>query len=545
MIDRRTFHKFAVSALALAWARPGFAAVARVADVALNRLTFGATEVSRVEFAELGLAAWLERELAKPVSDVALDERLAAATLHIEYQNGVNEFGGTWEALNEDRPYRYLAAAGGDLVPLTNWETAMDWEERVRPAREVIAVSLMRAVHGDGQLREVVAQFWHNHFNVNSGKDAGTSAYFSPYDALMREHAFGNFRVLLQAVCQAPAMLVYLNNEASRASPANENFARELLELHTLGAAHYFNDLYDDWQAVPGASEGLAAGYIDQDVYEVARALTGWTIGDGRWIAEGDEAPRTGEFYYVNAWHDPYQKRILGVAFPPNQGPLEDGLQVLDLLARHQGTARFISRKLIARLLTETPEDGFVERVAGVFLAAVDAPDQLAQVIRAIVLSAEFEALPPAKIRRPFEFLVAMYRASGTEVTAPTLDYTWHLSQMGWFQHECRPPTGLPDVSSEWMNSSALNGLVNLAIYCNDDWFNAGRLDLAGASGDWGGALDYWYQRINGVRGDTGAILAALEIDPRAALPEDLVERHNGLRSAMTFMFLQPSFLVR
>jgi uncharacterized protein (DUF1800 family) len=545
-IDRRTFHGIAASALAAAWTRPLLAA-APPGDIALNRLTFGATAASRADLSDLGLAAWLDRQLALPPEDAALAERLAAATLHIEYEGGMNESGASWAALSEDRPYRWLNGGGAALADLTDWDKAMDWEERVRPAREVIAASLIRAVHAEAQLREVMTQFWHNHFNVNSGKDAGTSAYFADYDRTLRAHALGNFGTLLRLVAQAPAMLVYLNNEASRASPANENYARELLELHTLGASNYFNDLYDDWQAVPGGAEGLAAGYIDQDVYEVARAFTGWTIGDGRWLTEGDYAPRTGQFLYVDAWHDPYQKRVLGRSFPPNQGPMEDGLQVLDLLARHPGTARFLARKLIIRLVTETPDEGFVGRIGEVFLAAADAPDQIAQVIRAIVLSPEFGATPPGKIRRPFEFLAALYRANGTAITAPSLDFTWHLSQAGWFQHECRPPTGFSDVSAEWTSDVALNGLVNLALYANEDWFGAGQMP-APPEGSWGAVAGAQFAAIRGRpagEGELGAHLAAIGLDAGWDMPADPAERGAGLRSLQAFAVLHPAFLLR
>jgi hypothetical protein len=184
----------------------------------------------------------------------------------------------------------------------------------------------------------------------------------------------GNFRALLGEVARSPAMLYYLNNSDSIASPANENYARELLELHTLGAGNYLNDRYDDWKAVPGATEGLADGYLDLDVYEVARAFTGWSVGDGRWIAEGETAPRTGRFHYVARWHDPYQKRILGREFPPNRGPLQDGEEVLDILAAHPGTARFVCSKIARRLLSDDPPAALVEQMADRFLATRNAP---------------------------------------------------------------------------------------------------------------------------------------------------------------------------
>ena len=175
-----------------------------------------------------------------------------------------------------------------------------------------------------GQLREIMTQFWHEHFSVNATKSETTSIFFPQYDNHMRQHTIGSFRELLGAVAHSPSMLIYLDNDDSRASPANENYARELLELHTLEQGNYFNDLYDDWKAVPGATEGAAEGYIDQGVYEVARAFTGWTVGDGRWVTDDTYAPMSGKMHYVEAWHDPYQKRILGHEFPPYSAPMAD-----------------------------------------------------------------------------------------------------------------------------------------------------------------------------------------------------------------------------
>ena len=309
-------------------------------------------------------------------------------------------------------------------MKLTQWETVgMDWEERIRPGREVQSAAWIRAVHADAQLREVLTQFWHDHFNVNAMRDEATAAYFPPYDAMLRRHALGNFREMLGEVARAPAMLAYLNNGESRASPANENFARELFELHTLGAKNYLNDRYTAWRDVPGALEGKPEGYIDQDVYEAARAFTGWTIGDGHWISDGENAPLTGAFLYSDGWHDPYQKRVLGVEFAANGGPMADGERVLNIVANHRGTAKFIAEKLVRRLLADEPSAGLVAAAAETFAASADAPDQIAQTVRRIVLSPEFSELPPQKLKRPFEFVVSFFRATGAEMAVGTLGF--------------------------------------------------------------------------------------------------------------------------
>lgn len=549
-LNRRQFHGLALAVLAAAMARPAGAAALSQARLVLNRLTFGANDAAVAEFERLGKAAWLDVQLAMPAATSALSERLGAATLRMEYEAGNDGPGKEWAARAEDLPYQYLDASGEALLPLLDYETGMNYEERIRPAREVQAAALIRAVHADAQLREIVTQFWHDHFNVNAMKDEHTAAYFAQYDAIMREHALGNFRALLGAVARSPSMLFYLNNEASRASPANENFGRELLELHTLGAENYFNDLYDDWKAVPGATEGQAAGYIDANVYEVARAFTGWSFGDGRWIAEGDNAPATGEFFYIDAWHDPYQKRVLATEFHANRGPMADGESVLDLLARHPGTARFVSRKLIRRLLADEPSEALVASVAEIFLANAEAPDQIAQTVRAIVMSDEFDATAPRKLKRPFEFLASLYRGSGFDITAPRLDYLWPLSQAGWNQHEVRPPSGPADEFGHWANTNTLNGLVNIALYAHEDWLGTGTLDLTslpdGAT-NWGELIGHWKRQLGGDAdvADLAAFLDPEELALDWGLPDQPDDIAWANRTAIGLAALQPHFLFR
>lgn len=521
------------------------------ARLLLNRLTFGATADAVEQFQRLGKQAWLEWQLSlRTGDDTALAEKLARATLRIDYEADSDGEGRAWPARSEDMPYRFLEARGTEILALIDYETPMSYEERIRPAREVQAASLIRAVHAEAQLREVMAQFWHNHFNVNAFRDETTAANFAAYDRVMRDNALGNFRTLLGAVARSPSMLFYLNNEASRASPANENFARELLELHTLGAENYFNDLYDDWKAVPGAQEGAATGYIDQDVYEVARAFTGWSYGDGRWIADGDEAPRSGEFHYIESWHDPYQKRILGHEFGPNGAPLADGDRVLDLLARHPGTGRHIARKIIQRLVTDTPDAALIDGATKVFLDAADAEDQLAQVVRFIVMSPLFEATPPEKLKRPFEFLASLYRISGAEISGPSLNFVWQLSQAGWAQHEHRPPNGPSDLTEDWANTNTVNGLINLAFVAFEPDFGATPFVPADALPQgmttWSDGFAHWQAVFGGEGDEARMLLSEMGEDPDAPLPFDDPDWAGWLmRTALAMAALTPQFLFR
>ena len=383
-------------------------------------------------------------------------------------------------------------------------------------------------------------------------KSEMTAVFFPSHDAIMRDNAFGNVRVLLGLVARSPAMLYYLNNEDSRASPANENFARELLELHTLGAQNYLNDTAPHWRDVPGAADGLALGYIDQDVYEVARAFTGWTVGDGRYVSDGVETPITGRFHYVEAWHDPYQKRILGIEFQPNQAPMADGDRVLDILATHPGTARLLCKKLIRRLLADDPDPAMTDRVAVVFLAESDAPDQIAQVIRAIVTDPLFAATPPGKLRRPFEFLAGLYRATGAEITATELGFDWQLARAGWHQHSYGPPTGHPDRASRWSAASTLNSYANLALAAHDDWFGCTGTSLAASApaeaASFAAFTGYWVRKLHGA--DAADALAELagafditDVDAPMELPPG--DRHDAASMAVAFAAMTPQFMLR
>ena len=545
MLTRRQFHTRLIASLA-ASALPFQmrANVASGSDLWLNRLTFGATPDTRAAFGDP--VTWLDAQLEMPATDAALDARLAAARLLMSYEAGSDENNHTWKAVAELRPLATLTNDPADQLYCIDWEQGMDYAERTRPAAEVIAASMIRAVHAPAQLREVMTQFWHDHFSVNSQKDEFTAVFFPSHDAIMRTHAFGNFRVMLGEVARSPAMLYYLNNADSRASPANENWGRELLELHTLGAGNYLNDRYDDWKSVPGAAEGLAQGYLDLDVYEVARAFTGWSVGDGRYLDEGENAPKTGRFHYIEAWHDPYQKRILGVEFAPNRAPMEDGDQVMDILAAHPGTARFVTTKLIRRLLTDIPDPAMVNEIAQVFLSAKDAPDQISQVIRAIVLHPSFAATPPSKLRRPFEFMAAMYRATGAEITSTENGFQWQLMRAGWKQHEYGPPTGHPDTADKWTGASSLNRLVDFAFYGHDEWFGVATADLTSVASD-SETVDQLVNRWAGRLGSSQDHLAeAMELD-RAAIASSLTadERREIAAGAIAFAAISPDFLLR
>jgi uncharacterized protein (DUF1800 family) len=259
-------------------------------------------------------------------------------------------------------------------------------------------------------------------------------------------------------------MQYYLDNSSSKASPANENYARELFELHTLGADNYFNSLYNRWREVPGATSGKPIGYIDEDVYEAARAFTGWTIADGANVGKGKNLPNTGTFYYNDGWHDNYQKRVLGVEFDPNQPPLADGKKVLDLVAYHPATANHICKKLCRWYISDNPPDNVVKGAMAVWIKNQKSQNQIRETMRFILQSKEFNSDWGQKVKRPFELVASMLRTTQCDFT-PASSLTGSLSQMGYFHFHWPTPTGHPDKKEYWLSSSSMLARWNLALH--------------------------------------------------------------------------------
>ncbi|MCX6858119.1 MAG: DUF1800 domain-containing protein [Verrucomicrobia bacterium] len=462
------------------------------AFVALNRATFGATpeELSRME--KMGWSTWVEEQLKPGKEDAEADKRIASQKLHIKYEHEgsidprMMKPGGKMSMMAEGKSMMMAAAPAPDAEAVKAKEqpkktfkidekrglTLLDmpleqlfqvqnreeypYEERERASLEVETATILRACYSKWQVREMLVDFWHNHFNIDIDSDDTIRAVWPAYDRdVIRKHALGNFREMVQAVGQSLPMLYYLNNRSSRASPANENYARELFELHTLGAEHYLNHLYAKWREVPGALEGKAEGYIDQDVYEAARAFTGWTAADGEEEDENDRFPATGGFYYYDKWHDPYQKRVLGIELEPNQPALADGMAVLDIAAFHPGTAIYLSRKLCRRFIADEPTEALVKRIAEVWTSHAKSPDQMVHVMREILLSPEINTGFGQKTKRPFEFLASFIRASGADFRQNE-DIGYDLGDCGQRLFSWGPPTGHPDTADYWQSPNSL-----------------------------------------------------------------------------------------
>ena len=287
---------------------------------------------------------------------------------------------------------------------------------------ELARHTLLRAVYSRRQLFEVMAGFWTDHFNVSI--DKGDCVYLKPSDdrEVVRAHALGRFRDLVRASATSPAMLVYLDgNENAAASPGavpNENYARELLELHTLG---------------------VDGGYTQRDVSEVARCLTGWRVRD-RW--------RRGTVYFDPALHDDGAKTVLGHTIAAGGGAV-DLERVLDVVCEHPSAARHVARRLARRLVADDPPASIVERVAGIFSAT---RGDVAAVVRAILLSDEFAASASAKVKRPFELVASALRAVGADTHAHE-DLLGYLGRMGHAPFEHPTPDGYPDDAAPWLGT--------------------------------------------------------------------------------------------
>jgi uncharacterized protein (DUF1800 family) len=427
---------------------------------ALNRLAFGPRpgDVARVR--SMGVDRWIALQLASDrVDDAATSALVASAyeTYHADPRELVRLGQATQQAVRERA--RRLAQQGDSADRREMRADAIrddpQLREQLRRARRIVgdaqSLKLARAVASERQLDEVMTDFWENHFSVFAGKGV-TRLYIPAYDRdVIRPHALGKFRDLLGAVAKSPAMLFYLDQfqstvdsthsplraarlprgrAAQRGRGLNENYARELLELHTLG---------------------VDGGYTQRDVIEVARALTGWTM-----------APRQGTgFVFRPEIHDADAKVVLGHRLAAGRG-IEDGEEVLDIVARHPATARFIARKLAVRFVSDDPPAALVERAAQTFRRT---DGDIRETVRTIVTSPEFfsRAAYRAKVKSPFELVASALRAIGASPdTTPRSAQTVAFLGAPLFGHQA--PDGWPETGEAWMNAGAILNRINFGL---------------------------------------------------------------------------------
>jgi len=308
-------------------------------------------------------------------------------------------------------------------------------------ARDLAEGKLLRAVYSNRQLEEILVDFWFNHFNVYLDKGADRYLVTSYERDVIRPRVLGKFRNLLEATAKSPAMLFYLDNWQSVASPAarggrrrnglNENYGRELLELHTLG---------------------VDGGYTQKDVTEVARCFTGWTI---------KQPQLGGEFTFNPRQHDDGEKIVLGIKIPAGGG-IKDGEKVLDILSRRPATAHFISRKLAMRFVADDPPASLVDRMAQTFLKS---DGDLRAVMKTMLESKEFWSMGAyrSKMKSPLEMVASAVRAVNGDVDF-AFALTSQVAQLGEPLYRKQEPTGYANSSQEWMNSAGLLARMNFAL---------------------------------------------------------------------------------
>jgi uncharacterized protein (DUF1800 family) len=310
-------------------------------------------------------------------------------------------------------------------------------------ARDLTEGKLLRAIYSNRQLEEVLTDFWFNHFNVYLDKGADHFMVTEYERDVIRPRVLGRFRDLLEATAKSPAMLFYLDNWQSVAPQGaksrrglNENYGRELLELHTLG---------------------VDGGYTQQDVIEVARCFTGWTI---------NQPQRGGGFNFNPRIHDQGEKTVLGVTIPAGGG-IDDGEKVLDILAHHPSTARFISRKLAMRFVADDPPASLVDRLSAAFLKT---DGDLRAVMKTLLESKEFWSAGAyqSKMKSPLEMVAGAVRAVNGDVDYAT-SLVNQVAQMGEPLYRKQEPTGYSNSSKEWVNSAGLIARMNFALNLADN----------------------------------------------------------------------------
>ncbi len=524
---------------------PATADVPDLATLLLERLTFAGRPEERAAFLRSGLEdpvrlqAWLAEQLhPEQIDDSAFEARLKKA--------GFTTLDKSLEQLIDEHVVNNPYADNDDR----------HWQWFMAPYNEAKEAAFLRATYSKKQLSERLAAFWHNHFSVNAGDD-DLSPTFPSYDRdVIRKHLFGNFRQMLEAVATHPLMLVYLNNRSNSDAGPNENYARELFELHTLGAENYLG--VSDPNKVAKNTEGLAIGYVDNDVYEAARCFTGWRVDDDFYDYE-DGVGKTGTFLYFRPWHDRFNKFILGNYLPADQPDMQDGRDVLDMLARHPGTATFISRKLCRRFICDDPPESIVQAAAQTFLANKDASDQLARVYTTIFTSAEFRSIWAGKVSQPFELAIKVLRALNADFTRLPDGLMWTYEKMGQPLYARHTPDGYPDKAAPWVNSMVTLFSWNFITNAAENWSNSEddptrvisvdlRAETPTALRTARTIVDYWIERIYGrqlpaasrqalidfLRGDAG---------PEEALSDEQVE--GRLRSTVELALMAPEFRQR
>ena len=346
----------------------------------LNRAAFGPRPGQIQEVEAIGRSAWIEQQLDYGgIDDTGVDLRL--------------------------RRYDTLRMKSADLMGFNG--TA----NRRHVRNELAVMTLIRAVFSKRQLYEVMVNFWSDHFSIYHFKGNTSSLKTIDDREVIRPHALGKFGDLLKASAHSPAMLYYLDNTENKLGTMNENYAREIMELHTLG---------------------IDGGYTEADIKEVARCFSGWTMSD------------QGTFAFVPEWHIPGEKRVLGETIR-SDNPKDEGDRVLEIMTHHPSTAQFVSTKLVRRFIADDPPPAIVDACVDTWR---ETDGDIRAICRTILNHPEFETAAP-KLKRPFELVVSLLRLTNARYDGNDA-LIYQLEQMGHRPFGWTTPDGYPDTATEW-----------------------------------------------------------------------------------------------
>jgi uncharacterized protein (DUF1800 family) len=455
---------------------------------ALNRLTFGPRPGELDQIKKIGVERWIEQQLhpeSIPENPVLLEKlepldtlRLSTKAMLRKYpsQQMIKAMAEGRMPLPEDKEtraavqtaierYRRRQEAAATATPESRPASPALRRFLNAPARDLTEAKLLRAIYSNRQLEDVLTDFWFNHFNVYLNKGADRFLVTAYERDVIRPHVLGKFKDLLLATAQSPAMLFYLDNWQSaapgmirpfappkqRKAGLNENYGRELMELHTLG---------------------VDGGYTQRDVTEVARCFTGWTIRQPR---------QGGGFFFNPRMHDRGEKHVLSFTIPAGGG-LEDGLKVLDILAKHPSTARFISKSLAVRFVSDNPPGELIDRMAATFTKT---DGDLREVMRVMLSSDEFWSAANfrSKVKSPLEMVASAVRAVNGDVenAQRMANLMKTLGEPLYLKIE---PTGYSNRGADWLNSASLLARMNFANSLALGKIAGVKVDLTQFSGD-------------------------------------------------------------
>lgn len=459
----------------------------------LSRFTYGAKEGDIEELTKMGLEKWLDKQLNGDLKDADLEQRLAqfdAINLtNTEVENvfprqaQIIRFAVRDGFIHKDSVNQQNTKAYRDTLSVYMQSKGLKPQQELY--RQFINQKILRATYSNNQLRELLTEFWFNHFNVSLSKPQ-CAAYVPSFERdIIRPNVFGKFENLLLETAKSPAMLMYLDNFTSTGSNTlidergneitapkpnakpkapqknrqglNENYAREVMELHSLG---------------------VDGGYSQSDVTQAARILTGWTLapmgddGYGKPMKNivdrlGEENMRKrgfvhdGDFLFAMNKHDNGEKTVLGRKFPAGGG-YEEGVELLKMLAHHKSTANFISKKLAIRFVSDQPAKALVDKMAKTFLSS---NGDIKEVLITMVNAPEFwskNALRE-KTKSPFELAISAVRSLDANVNQPYQLFSW-INKMGQKIYYYQAPTGFPDRGQYWINTGSLLNRMNFGL---------------------------------------------------------------------------------